>query len=435
MTTNQDLFQLFIKNHDKTITNFTHERTLSHLAYRKHQSEQLLLHKTAGQQITQCSRYFSLSPQKIVELAPTAVQPYLRLIRLDRPIGTWLLFWPCTWSIGLAASAGHLPDVGMLALFGLGSFLMRGAGCIINDMWDKDFDAKVARTKDRPLACGQLTYFQALCCLGFNLSASLAILLTFNNYSIILGASSMLLVVTYPLMKRITYWPQLFLGLTLNWGVLISWSALHGSMTTPGFTLYGACVLYTMIYDTIYSHQDKEDDILIGVKSTALKLGDQTKPWCAGFSSVMVSGLLATGYMCEQTWPYYLGVMGVASHLAWQISTVDLNNPDDCGAKFRSNTRLGALLFTAIVTGTLMKDKKDDDKTLQNTEHKSMSDLLKEKKELRKEKKEFIEEEKALDAIRVVEIERERQTQKALREQGVAVMKGVQKELQENKHD
>ncbi|XP_070187327.1 4-hydroxybenzoate polyprenyltransferase, mitochondrial-like isoform X2 [Littorina saxatilis] len=245
----------------------------------------------------------------------------------------------------------------MLTLFGAGAFFMRGAGCIINDMWDRDFDKKVERTKQRPLASGELTHFQALVFLASQLSVSLGILLQLNTYSILLGASSMLLVVMYPLAKRYTYWPQIMLGVTLNWGVLLAWAGLKGSLHWPVAPLYLACVLYTMFYDTIYSHQDKYDDMLIGVKSTALKLGDQTKPWLAGFSSVMIGCLTATGVMCDQTWPYYAGVAVVAAHLTRQLYTVDLNNADDCASKFRSNSKLGVVLFLSIVAGTLLRSE------------------------------------------------------------------------------
>ncbi|KAJ8301372.1 hypothetical protein KUTeg_020359 [Tegillarca granosa] len=158
------------------------------------------------------SRNLSFSPAKILAASPAGLQPYLRLIRFDKPIGTWLLYWPCTWSIALAATPGCLPDLWLLTLFGMGSFFMRGAGCIINDMWDKDFDRKVERTKLRPLASGELTQFQGLSCLASMLSVSLCILLQLNYYSIILGASSMLLVILYPLAKRYTFWPQAMLG-------------------------------------------------------------------------------------------------------------------------------------------------------------------------------------------------------------------------------
>ncbi|KAK3579341.1 hypothetical protein CHS0354_029633 [Potamilus streckersoni] len=296
-----------------------------------------------------------LSPKEILAVSPPFLQPYLRLIRFDKPIGSFLLWWPCSWSIGLATEAGHLPDLYIMSLFATGSFLMRGAGCIINDMWDKDFDKKVERTKLRPLASGELSMFQGLVCLAVNLSLSLAILLQLNLYSIILGASSMFLVISYPLAKRYTYWPQVMLGLTLNWGVLLSWAALRGSIEWPIILLYTACVLHTMTYDTIYSHQDKYDDMLIGVKSTALLMGHHTKLWLTGFGTMMVSGLTLTGYLCDQTWPYYTTVAAAAVHLAYQLYTVDLNNPDDCFAKFKSNSRLGFIIFVGIVLGTLLK--------------------------------------------------------------------------------
>ncbi|XP_055958269.1 4-hydroxybenzoate polyprenyltransferase, mitochondrial isoform X2 [Patella vulgata] len=301
---------------------------------------------------------FTLSTKSILESSPPSIQPYLRLIRFDKPIGTFLLYWPCTWSIGLAAQAGHLPSISTLAWFGIGAFLMRGAGCIINDMWDKDFDKKVARTKTRPLASGELTPFQALVFLGSQLSLALAVLLQFNTYSVILGAASMGLVICYPLAKRYTYWPQVLLGLSLNWGVLLAWSVLNGALDWRVAPLYCACVLYTVFYDTIYSHQDKYDDMLIGVKSTALKLGDNTKPWLVGFSTITIGGLSLSGFLCDQTWPFYLGVSAMTAHLAHQIITVDLNNPDSCASKFRSNNQLGLLVFIGIVLGTLLKSDK-----------------------------------------------------------------------------
>ncbi|XP_069141538.1 4-hydroxybenzoate polyprenyltransferase, mitochondrial-like isoform X2 [Argopecten irradians] len=307
------------------------------------------------------NRCLAMSPKGILDASPKQIQPYLRLIRFDKPIGTYLLYWPCTWSIAMAASPGHFPDLWLLTLFGTGAFFMRGAGCIINDMWDRDFDRKVERTKLRPLTSGELSMFQGLVCLGGMLSVSLAILCQLNMFSIVLGASSMLLVIAYPLAKRFTYWPQAMLGVTLNWGVLIAWSAINGGLDWSVLPLYMACVMYTIIYDTIYSHQDKYDDMLIGVKSTALKFGDQTKPWLAGFAAIMVSGLTTTGYMCDQTWPYYAAVALTSGHLLHQIWSVDLDNADDCAAKFRSNTRLGFLMFLGVTLGTLLKVAEEED--------------------------------------------------------------------------
>ncbi|KAL9973843.1 hypothetical protein ACROYT_G020349 [Oculina patagonica] len=324
-------------------------------------------------------RYFNVQTNRrhlntaaVVEACPPAIQPYLRLIRFDKPIGTWLLYLPCTWSIGLAASPGSLPDFKLLTLFGIGALVMRGAGCTINDMWDVDFDKKVARTISRPLAAGYLTRFQALVFLGAQLSVGLSILLSLNNYSIILGAASLGLVVTYPLMKRITYWPQAVLGLTFNWGALLGYAAVQGSCDwSVCLPLYFAGINWTLIYDTIYAHQDKTDDILIGVKSTALLFGDQTKVWLTGFSALMLSSLALVGLNSEQTWPYFAGLGCVASHLTWQIKTVDLSKSPDCLSKFKSNKWLGLILFASIVGGTLVKKATDRRKEIEETESKT----------------------------------------------------------------
>ncbi|XP_063051668.1 4-hydroxybenzoate polyprenyltransferase, mitochondrial [Engraulis encrasicolus] len=302
-----------------------------------------------------------LSGASVVNSAPASVQPYLRLMRLDKPIGTWLLFLPCTWSIALAAAPGCLPDLSMLALFGTGSLLMRGAGCTINDMWDKDFDKKVVRTATRPIASGEISRFQALVFLGGQLSLALCVLLCLNYYSIFLGAASLALVVTYPTMKRITYWPQLMLGLTFNWGALLGWSAVMGSCDwSVCLPLYFSGVMWTLIYDTIYAHQDKEDDVRIGVKSTALRFGEQTKPWLSGFSVAMLAGLALAGVNAQQTLPYYTGLSAVAVHLANQIATLDINKSEDCWKKFASNRNLGLILLFGIVSSNLMKKKEDN---------------------------------------------------------------------------
>ncbi|XP_030000465.1 4-hydroxybenzoate polyprenyltransferase, mitochondrial [Sphaeramia orbicularis] len=301
-------------------------------------------------------RPFSLSAASIVNSAPAPVQPYLRLMRLDKPIGTWLLYLPCTWSISLAADPGCLPHLGMLTLFGTGALLMRGAGCTINDMWDKDFDKKVSRTATRPIASGEISRMQALVFLGGQLTLALGVLLCLNYYSIALGAASLGLVVTYPLMKRITYWPQFVLGLTFNWGALLGWSAVKGSCDwSVCLPLYFAGVMWTLIYDTIYAHQDKEDDIKVGVKSTALRFQEDTKPWLSGFTVAMMSGLILAGVNSGQTAPYYSVLSVVALHLAHQIYTLDINKPEDCWKKFVSNRNLGLLLFLGIVTGNLWK--------------------------------------------------------------------------------
>ncbi|XP_058097918.1 4-hydroxybenzoate polyprenyltransferase, mitochondrial isoform X2 [Magnolia sinica] len=231
---------------------------------------------------------------------PEPVRVYARLARLDKPIGTWLLAWPCMWSITLAATPGNLPDLKLLSLFGCGALLLRGAGCTVNDLLDRDLDIKVERTKSRPVASGLLTPFQGLTFLGFQLLLGLGILLQLNNYSIVLGASSLLLVFSYPLMKRLTFWPQAYLGLTFNWGALLGWSAVKGSLDpTIVFPLYFSGVCWTLVYDTIYAHQDKEDDLKVGVKSTALRFGDLTKNWVSGFGIACISSLALSGFNAE----------------------------------------------------------------------------------------------------------------------------------------
>ncbi|XP_009338363.2 4-hydroxybenzoate geranyltransferase 2 isoform X1 [Pyrus x bretschneideri] len=285
---------------------------------------------------------------------PIQAQPYAKLARLDKPIGTWLFAWPSLWSTALAASPGQLPDIMMLILFGFGALFTRGAACTINDLLDRDIDAKVERTKSRPLASGVLTPFQGISFLGFQLLLVLGTLLPLNNYSCVLGVSSWFLIFTYPLMKRLTDWPQAYLGLMINWGALLGWAAVKGSIDpTVVLPLYFSAVCWTLVYDTIYAHQDKEDDSKVGVKSTALKFGDSTQKWITGFGIVCLSCLALSGYNAGIGWPYY-AFLGVAfGQLAWQISTVDLSCPADCNRKFVSNKWFGAIMFIAILFGRL----------------------------------------------------------------------------------
>ncbi|XP_043473662.1 4-hydroxybenzoate polyprenyltransferase, mitochondrial [Leptopilina heterotoma] len=295
--------------------------------------------------------------EKFVNNLSPKIQPYMKLMRIEKPIGSWLLFWPCGWSIAMAAPAGSLPDLKMLALFGLGSVIMRGAGCTINDMWDQDIDKKVSRTRSRPLAAGDVTPFQALVFLGGQLSLGLLILLQLNWYSILLGASSLGLVIIYPLMKRVTYWPQFILGMTFNWGALLGWSAIHGTCDwSVCLPLYISGICWTILYDTIYAHQDKYDDLLVGIKSTALKFGRKTKLYLSAFGASMIGGLITSGVIIDQTLPYYVSVGLVGSHIAHQIYTLDIDNPNDCAKKFISNHSVGMFLFFGIVLGNLLKN-------------------------------------------------------------------------------
>ncbi|RLM78593.1 4-hydroxybenzoate polyprenyltransferase, mitochondrial-like [Panicum miliaceum] len=286
---------------------------------------------------------------------PEAARPYAMLARLDKPIGTWLLAWPCMWSITIAAIPGQLPDFKMLALFGCGAILLRGAGCTVNDLLDRDIDNKVERTKSRPFASGVLTPSQGVGFLGFQLLLGLGILLQLNNYSRILGASSLLLVFSYPLMKRFTFWPQAYLGLTFNWGALLGWAAIKESLDPAVvLPLYTAGICWTLVYDTIYAHQDKEDDLKVGVKSTALRFGDLTKYWISGFGAACIGSLALSGYNADLGWPYYTFLCAAAAQLAWQISTVELSNRSDCNRKFVSNKWFGALVFSGILFGRLV---------------------------------------------------------------------------------
>lgn len=285
---------------------------------------------------------------------PKRLRPYAHLARLDKPIGAWLLAWPCMWSITFAAPPGNLPDVKMLLLFGLGALLLRGSGCTVNDLIDRDIDQKVQRTKLRPIACGVLTPFQGLCFLGFQLLLGLGVLLQLNNFSRILGASSLLLVASYPLMKRFTFWPQAYLGLTFNWGALLGWAAIKGNLDlSVVLPLYASGICWTLVYDTIYAHQDKEDDLKVGIKSTALRFGDQTQTWLSGFGVACISCLTLSGFNAGVGWPFYAVMTTAAGHMAWQILTVDISSRADCNRKFVSNKWFGALVFSGILLGKL----------------------------------------------------------------------------------
>ncbi|XP_047056281.1 4-hydroxybenzoate polyprenyltransferase, mitochondrial-like [Lolium rigidum] len=276
------------------------------------------------------------------------------LARLDKPIGTWLFAWPCMWSITIAAMPGELPDLKMLALFGCLAIPMRGAGCTVNDLLDRNIDKKVERTKIRPLASGVLTPFQGLCFLGYQLLVVLGFVLQLNNFSRVLWLSWLPLVFSYPLMKRFTFWPQAYLGFTFNWGALLGWAAIKDSLEpTVILPLYIAGICWTLVYDTIYAHQDKQDDLKLGVKSTALWFGDSTKHWISAFGTAVIGGLALSGYNAELAWPYYYFLIAAAAQLAWQISTVDLSNRVDCNMKFVSNKWFGALVFSGIVFGRL----------------------------------------------------------------------------------
>ncbi len=283
--------------------------------------------------------------------APQGLRPYIRLARLDRPIGTWLLLFPGWWAIALAASGW--PDGRLMVLFGIGAVAMRGAGCTLNDIIDRDFDARVARTRTRPLPSGALSVRQALLFLALQLAIGAAILASLDRLAILLGLGVLLLIGTYPLMKRVTYWPQFFLGLNFNWGALLGWAAATGSLGRPALLLYLGGIAWTLGYDTIYAHQDKEDDVLIGVKSSALALGRGTRPWLFAFYALAVALWGWAGAAAGLGWRFVPALALVALQLAWQAATVDTESPEDCLAKFRSNRWVGWLLLLGLVAGHL----------------------------------------------------------------------------------
>jgi len=282
--------------------------------------------------------------------APSAWQPYLRLARLDRPIGSWLLLWPCWWSVALARGAeGALPPVELLLLFAVGAVVMRGAGCTYNDIVDRDIDGKVARTATRPVASGAVSVKGAWTLLvGLSL-VGLAVLLQLGTTAIVLGLAALLLVAAYPFMKRITYWPQAWLGLTFNWGALVGWASATGDLGTPALWLYAGGIAWTLGYDTIYAHQDKDDDALIGVKSAALRLGPATRPALVVFFTVALGCWAAAGASAALHPAYLLGLAAVAIHFAWQFTTARFDRPRDCLHKFKSNRHVGLLLFAGLL--------------------------------------------------------------------------------------
>jgi 4-hydroxybenzoate polyprenyltransferase len=299
-------------------------------------------------------------------LAPASWQPYLKLGRFDRPIGYWLLLWPCWWSVALAAGEAPAgwrfavmdgngwPEPVLLVLFYVGAVAMRAAGCAYNDIVDRDIDRRVARTAQRPLASGRISVRQAMAFLVVAALVGLTVVATFNAFAIVLAVASLAIVACYPFMKRVTYWPQVVLGLAFNWGALTGWAAATGTLAPAPAMLYAAGIAWTLGYDTIYAHQDKEDDVLVGVKSTALKFGDTTRHWLAAFYVAMVIGLEAA-VVISGIGVWFHVVMAVAiGQLVWQVATLSIDSPADCLRKFQSNHLLGALVFAAIVAGKVI---------------------------------------------------------------------------------
>ncbi|MET0219540.1 MAG: 4-hydroxybenzoate octaprenyltransferase [Tardiphaga sp.] len=289
--------------------------------------------------------------------APLWARPYLRLARYDRPIGSWLLLMPCWWSAALASGAAHdlhaLPK--MVVLFFIGSFVMRGAGCTWNDISDRDLDAKVERTRSRPIPAGQVTAKQALAFLVLQALIGLVVLLQFDGFAIVTGIASLAVVVAYPFMKRITYWPQSVLGLAFSWGALMGFAVVFGRIDATALLLYAGSIAWVIAYDTIYAHQDTEDDALIGVKSTALLFGEKTKLALTIFYGVAVVLIGLALLSAGARWAAWLGLAAFAGQVAWQVTRVDIADPVLCLRVFKSNRDAGLVLFAGLLLDAVLR--------------------------------------------------------------------------------
>jgi 4-hydroxybenzoate polyprenyltransferase len=284
-------------------------------------------------------------------LAPRSLRPYLRLARFDRPIGAWLLLFPCWWgqALGEVAAGRPYPNVWHVLLFLIGAFVMRGAGCTYNDIVDRDIDAGVARTRGRPIPSGEVTVRQAAVFMVALCLVGLLVLLQFNSTTVWLGIASLALVAIYPFMKRLTYWPQVVLGLTFKWGALVGWTAAQGTLAWPAVTLYAGCVLWTIGYDTIYAHQDKEDDLALGLKSTAIRFGDATRSWLTGLYGAALALWALASVQAGAGMFTVLALALSGAGLAWQIVSLDTNDPANCLARFKANRFIGWLFFAGLV--------------------------------------------------------------------------------------
>ncbi len=297
-------------------------------------------------------------------LAPLWARPYLRLSRADRPIGTWLLLLPCWWGlllgIGQTNSAGW-QDLWIFAGCGIGAWLMRGAGCTWNDITDRNIDGAVERTRSRPIPSGQVSVRQALGYLVAQALVAFLILITFHPNAILLGLIALVPVAIYPFAKRFTWWPQVFLGIAFNWGALLAYTAHTGALGWPAVALYAAGMAWTLFYDTIYAHQDKEDDALIGVKSTARLFGDRTVPWLRGFlvATVLLMTLaIVLAFTPDRSVLALVVALGGAWfmgwHMAWQLNQLDTEAPETCLRLFRSNRDSGLIPVLFLAAAALL---------------------------------------------------------------------------------
>jgi 4-hydroxybenzoate polyprenyltransferase len=289
--------------------------------------------------------------------APAWLRPYLRLSRLDRPIGSWLLLMPCWWSAALAAGVAH--DTSQLlrtiVLLFVGAFVMRGAGCTWNDITDRDLDAMVERTRSRPIPAGQVSVPQAAAFLVVQALIGLAVLLQFNRFAVATGIASLVIVAVYPFMKRITWWPQIVLGLAFSWGALMGFAVTLGRIDATALLLYAGSIAWVIGYDTIYAHQDAEDDALIGIKSTALLFGARTYQALTVFYALAVVLIGAALALAGARWPAWIGLAAFAAHLIWQIRRLEISDPALCLRVFKSNRDAGLLLFAGLLTDAVMR--------------------------------------------------------------------------------
>ena len=282
---------------------------------------------------------------------PPKARAYAVLARFDRPIGAWLLFLPGLWSILLARVPAQ-PTLWLLFLFGVGAVVMRGAGCVVNDMWDRDMDRLVSRTASRPLASGALRMREAAVFLAVLLAIGLAILLQLDRLAQLLGVASLLLVALYPLAKRVTWWPQAVLGLTFSWAAPMGYAAATGRLDAAAAALYAAAFCWILGYDTVYAHQDREDDALIGVRSTARLFATSTKPFLAVCYTATIALLALAGALAGLSPRFYVALLLPAALLAWQANTLDVDDPAGCLARFHLNRETGLLIGLAIFLGT-----------------------------------------------------------------------------------
>jgi 4-hydroxybenzoate polyprenyltransferase len=278
---------------------------------------------------------------------PARLQPYALLARLDRPIGWELLLYPCWWSLALAAPGR--PDLGLAFLFLIGAIVMRGAGCTLNDIVDRDIDAQVERTRSRPIPSGAVSVARAVRFMALQLAIGAVVLLSLDRVAVGLGLLILIVVAAYPFMKRLTYWPQIFLGLNFNWGAIVAWAASTGHVAGAAWLLYLGGIFWTLVYDTIYAHADKADDLSVGVKSTALRFGAASKTWLAGFAALTILCFLLALIRQEASFWAYLFLIAAALHFAWQLSAWRPDDPADCIAKFKSNRVIGWLVLGACL--------------------------------------------------------------------------------------